>query len=110
MSDHITYALGLSTDDITKQPMFNVLKLVPFGDFEQLLPWLTRRLEEINVIYFFSQSGEFLASKFSILKVIKSIQSKSVIYFFRQLSVSATELEDGARLKSLLESLSLGPL
>ena len=54
MSDHITYALGLSTDDITKQPMFNVLKLVPFGDFEQLLPWLTRRLEENNVIYFFS--------------------------------------------------------
>ena len=49
MSDHVTYALGLSTDDTTSKPLFNVLKLVPFGDFEELLPWLTRRLEENNV-------------------------------------------------------------
>jgi proline dehydrogenase len=38
MSDHNTTALGLRG--------YNAAKLVPFGEFEELLPWLLRRLDE----------------------------------------------------------------
>eukprot|EP00308_Calcidiscus_leptoporus_P012109 CAMPEP_0119398132 /NCGR_PEP_ID=MMETSP1334-20130426/140687_1 /TAXON_ID=127549 /ORGANISM="Calcidiscus leptoporus, Strain RCC1130" /LENGTH=428 /DNA_ID=CAMNT_0007421987 /DNA_START=19 /DNA_END=1305 /DNA_ORIENTATION=+ len=38
MADDLTHTLGLSG--------FNALKLVPFGSFEEVLPWLLRRLEE----------------------------------------------------------------
>ena len=38
MADDVTLTLGLEG--------FNALKLVPFGAFEEVLPWLLRRLEE----------------------------------------------------------------
>eukprot|EP00939_MAST-03C_sp_MAST-3C-sp1_P004324 g4324.t1 len=38
MSDHLTIGLGLSG--------YNALKLVLFGEFEEIYPWLLRRLEE----------------------------------------------------------------
>ena len=38
MADHLTCALGLSGH--------NACKLVPYGDFDDVLPWLLRRLEE----------------------------------------------------------------
>ena len=41
MADQITYSLS--------NQGFNVYKLVPFGPFEQLFPWLLRRLEENQV-------------------------------------------------------------
>ena len=37
-ADDVTLTLGLAG--------FNALKLVPFGAFEEVLPWLLRRLEE----------------------------------------------------------------
>lgn len=41
MSDHLTFALG--------QSGYNALKLVPFGDFNIVFPWLLRRLDENKV-------------------------------------------------------------
>ena len=41
MTDNITYSLGLAN--------YNVSKLILFGDFEDILPWLLRRLDENNV-------------------------------------------------------------
>lgn len=41
MSDNVTIALG--------QSGYNSYKLIPFGDFEEVLPWLVRRLEENQV-------------------------------------------------------------
>lgn len=38
MSDNVTYALGLAG--------YNVHKLVLFGDFFDIFPWLLRRLDE----------------------------------------------------------------
>ena len=38
MADDLTFSLGLDG--------FNAHKLVPYGAFEELLPWLLRRLEE----------------------------------------------------------------
>lgn len=38
MADDLTFSLGLGG--------FNACKLVPFGDFGEVLPWLLRRLEE----------------------------------------------------------------
>lgn len=43
MSDHITYALG--------QGKYNTYKLVPYGAFEEILPWLLRRLDENQDIF-----------------------------------------------------------
>mmetsp|Transcript_17236 Transcript_17236/g.16568 ORF Transcript_17236/g.16568 Transcript_17236/m.16568 type:complete len:471 (-) Transcript_17236:106-1518(-) len=48
MSDHITLALSLSG--------YNVSKLLLFGSFEDLLPWLLRRLEENKDIFGAMQS------------------------------------------------------
>lgn len=42
MSDHLTYALAYAG--------YNVSKLVPYGSFDLLLPWLLRRLEENKVL------------------------------------------------------------
>jgi len=38
MADDLTFSLGLGG--------YNALKLVPFGAFEEVLPWMLRRLEE----------------------------------------------------------------
>eukprot|EP00967_Tisochrysis_lutea_P008600 scaffold10256_cov31-Tisochrysis_lutea.AAC.3 len=38
MADDITYTLGLTG--------YNAYKLLPFGEFSQILPWLFRRLDE----------------------------------------------------------------
>ena len=38
MSDHLSCFLGLKG--------YNVCKLVPYNEFEDVLPWLLRRLEE----------------------------------------------------------------
>ncbi len=48
MSDHITNALGEST--------YNTYKLVPYGAFEEILPWLLRRLDENQDIFGAMQS------------------------------------------------------
>jgi proline dehydrogenase len=45
MCDNLTYALGLA--------QFNVAKLLIFGKFESILPWILRRLQENNVQFFF---------------------------------------------------------
>ena len=38
MADDLTLTLGLQG--------FNALKLVPYGELQQVLPWLLRRLDE----------------------------------------------------------------
>ena len=43
MSDHLTIGLGLEG--------YNALKLVLFGDFDEIYPWLIRRLEENREIF-----------------------------------------------------------
>lgn len=47
MSDHCSFSLGLSG--------YNVAKLIPFGPFDDLLPWLLRRLDENQVSELVSQ-------------------------------------------------------
>ena len=42
MADDATYGLGAAG--------YNALKLVPYGAFDELLPWLLRRLEENSSI------------------------------------------------------------
>jgi hypothetical protein len=42
MSDHLSNALGLEG--------YNCSKLILYGEFEQLLPWLIRRLDENNIL------------------------------------------------------------
>ena len=41
MADDLTLTLGLLG--------FNALKLVPYGELQQVLPWLLRRLDENQV-------------------------------------------------------------
>ena len=48
MSDHITSALG--------QCAYNTYKLVPYGAFEEILPWLLRRLDENQDVFGAMQS------------------------------------------------------
>lgn len=38
MADDVTFTLGLEG--------FNVLKLVPYGEIDDVMPWLLRRLDE----------------------------------------------------------------
>ena len=52
MSDHITYALSLN--------QFNSYKLVCFGKFSQVYPWLIRRLQENQDIFGAMQSDRNL--------------------------------------------------
>ena len=40
VADDATYGLGAAG--------YNALKLVPYGAFDELLPWLLRRLEELT--------------------------------------------------------------
>ena len=62
MSDHLTNACGLAG--------FNVSKLVPYGDFENVLPWLVRRLEE-NSDLFSSMQQERVYYHKEILRRLK---------------------------------------
>jgi hypothetical protein len=56
MADHLTYALGLGTTAASSSSgrstassapgSHNVTKLLVYGDFDQVLPWMLRRLQE----------------------------------------------------------------
>lgn len=55
MSDHLTIALTHSG--------YNASKLVPFGVFEKILPWLLRRLDENNDLFGAMQSERKIYTK-----------------------------------------------
>ena len=44
MADHLTYALGLGTQE--GEATHNSNKLLVYGDFGEVLPWMLRRLQE----------------------------------------------------------------
>ena len=44
MADHLTYALGLGTQE--GEATHNSNKLLVYGDFDEVLPWMLRRLQE----------------------------------------------------------------
>ena len=56
MADHLTYALGLGTTTASTSgargtsssvlDSHNATKLLVYGDFDQVLPWMLRRLQE----------------------------------------------------------------
>ena len=55
MADHLSCYLGLSG--------YNACKLVPYGEFDELLPWMLRRLEENSDVVNAGQQEKYLLWK-----------------------------------------------